>query len=52
MIPFLLACLAEAVIRFNPDSFLAKDESSLLYWCRNNFKGFQGIFDDGFLQDF
>lgn len=52
IISLLLACLAEALIHFNPDSFLAKDESSLLYWCRKNFKGFHSISDDGFLQDF
>ncbi|WP_033707363.1 hypothetical protein [Bacillus mycoides] len=52
MIPLLLACLAEALIHFHPDSFLAKDESDLLYWCRKNFKGFHSISDDGFLQDF
>ncbi|MGI8281740.1 hypothetical protein AB2568_025635 [Bacillus mycoides] len=52
MIPLLLACIAEALIHFHPDSFLAKDESNLLYWCRRNFKGFHNISDDGFLQDF
>nr|WP_236830769.1 hypothetical protein [Bacillus sp. (in: firmicutes)] len=51
-IPLLLACIAEAFIHFNPDSFLAKDEFDLLYWCRKNFKGFHSISDDGFLQDF
>ncbi|EOO09655.1 hypothetical protein [Bacillus cereus] len=52
MIPLLLACLAEALIHLNTDSFLAKDESDFLYWCRKNFKGFHSISDDGFLQDF
>ncbi|MGW5983990.1 hypothetical protein ACWFOP_27155 [Bacillus mycoides] len=52
MIPLLLACLAEALIHLKPDSFLAKDESDLLYWCRKNFKGFHSISDYGFLQDF
>lgn len=52
MIPLLLACLAEALIHFYPDSFLAKDKSDLLYWCRKNFKGFHSISDDGFLRDF
>lgn len=52
MIPLLLACLAEALIHFNPDSFLAQDKSNLLYWCRKNHKGFHSISDDGFLLDF
>ncbi|TCW53040.1 hypothetical protein EC917_112163 [Bacillus thuringiensis] len=52
MATLLLACLAEALIHSNPDSFLAKDKSTLLYWCRKNHKGFHSISDDGFLRDF
>ncbi|OOZ75818.1 hypothetical protein BHL35_27950 [Bacillus cereus] len=52
MIPLLLACLAEALIYLNPDSFLAQDKSNLLYWCRKNHKGFHSISDLGFLRDF
>lgn len=52
MIPLLLACLADALIHSNPNSFLAQDKSNLLYWCRKNHKGFHSISDHGFLRDF